>query len=162
MGQTDGGRRVFASCRLRPTCDIGRGVVRRPVSRMKIAEWLALGEPCSEEPLERRHRRARDAARDPSREERLADAEKTRALLFLLGAVRRHTPPRSSRHFCRGSNNVRTVALTLGNAGAGGVMKSVLSGHHGGGESRRRHHRGRAPLSFCNSRLFLRSFPSLP
>ena len=56
VGNSNGGRRIFASCRLHPKCDIACGVVREPVSRMKLAEWLATGVPCAEAPAERRRR----------------------------------------------------------------------------------------------------------
>ena len=38
--------RVFANCHMHPKCAIQCGIARRPVSRLKLAEWLATGVPC--------------------------------------------------------------------------------------------------------------------
>lgn len=49
-------RTVFANCHLHPHCAIKCGVVLRPVSRMKLAEWLAKGEPSEGMPIEDRRK----------------------------------------------------------------------------------------------------------
>ena len=38
-------KRVFASCRLHPHCDIKCGIVWEDVPRMRLAQWLQLGTP---------------------------------------------------------------------------------------------------------------------
>ena len=50
------GRRAFASCHLHPHCAVQPGIVTRPVSRLKLAEWLALGKPSKGLPAGERRR----------------------------------------------------------------------------------------------------------
>lgn len=49
-------RTMFANCHLHPHCAIKCGVVLCPVSRMKLAEWLATGEPSEGLAMEDRRR----------------------------------------------------------------------------------------------------------
>ena len=48
--------KMYVNCHLHPHCDIHVGVAREEVSRMKLAQWLATGYPCSGLPAEERRR----------------------------------------------------------------------------------------------------------
>lgn len=56
IGMNGNGRVMWANCHLHPHCNIHCGVVREPMSRMRLAQWLALGVPCGDRSIEERRK----------------------------------------------------------------------------------------------------------